>query len=879
MGVAGPQCQGASSSDVVLRRLSAELGIDEHDDTIGAILDRLVASERTLIAFDKLDAIYAPADLDQQEATDLLLATLAAVDEVTLIITFSGAALPESVIWSVLDDCGDGVPPELQEQHVPKSVSGDQIREPMAINTVSLLANYNFTFGSHSSRFPQTILSVRFLRAFLVNLLLEYGMFSKSLASRPPHFCSTIAQSSVPPAKPSVFYGRDREVERLVKQALIAQSAPLGIVGPGGIGKTTLALKVLHDPRIRSRFAKQRFFVSCEGATGSDDVLGQLALKLDVQRSADTPLWSAVLANLRARQSTFLVIDNFETIWSPTNKSLRDEAEIFLAQLVVLDELTLVVTTRGNTLPEMFDWANADTAELDTLSSTAARQTFTDLSYLEPDVLSSEPEASALTELLREVDFMPLAINLLARLDDLPSRLLREWAEHHAEVLEADRHDGTRRELSVEVSIKISLAHLPAETLEVRPRQLLSVCGELPAGLFPSISEKLRITIANIDQAAQYLLRNSLVYVGGLGELKMLSPVRHYVSHRLSMSDQTRSSVETIYQTLASQAPLTSLITVNNPVFEGEIPNIISILSSMAHRPSDELVEAASRIAFYGCLRNHLCLPLLRKLLEHAGRNPLWKAECLDVIGSQLAATGDKEQAVENLERAAELFGEWSRNAREGSTRRLLGVTLVQLGRREEGEHQLAKSQPLLEASDWASTAHSYVAVSGATKEENAVTEQRCRDSRNARLQAGDLINASMISESISRFRAKDDDHEGATRELEIAHALAVQGAPDSPWLAALKNGLAQRCLKNDDVARAEQLVCEAYTMFTLSNDRRGLATATHVLGHVRLQQCCFEEAYELFCTGSRLQRECGAIEDSEACDREAENAKRLATL
>ena len=167
-------------------------------------------------------------------------------------------------------------------------------------------------------------------------------------------------------------------------------TAPLGIVGPGGIGKTTLALKVLHDARVRQRFGRQRFFLTCEGASDADEVLGQLAIKLDVQRSQNVALWSTVLDELRSRQRVFLVLDNFESIWSPTNQELREAAEIFLAQLAVLDEITIVVTTRGNLLPENFTWANVDTAELDTLSSTAARLTFTDLSYLEPHVLGSE---------------------------------------------------------------------------------------------------------------------------------------------------------------------------------------------------------------------------------------------------------------------------------------------------------------------------------------------------------------------------------------------------------------------------------------------------------------------------------------------------------
>lgn len=201
-------------------------------------------------------------------------------------------------------------------------------------------------------------------------------------------------------------------------------TAPLGIIGPGGIGKTNLTLKVLHDSQVRAHFAKERFFVSCEGSSSTDKVLGQLAIKLSIQRLQNVPLWPTVIENLRTRQRILIVLDNFEFIWSSTNDILREESEVVLAQLAVLDELTLIVTTRGNLLPEAFTWGNFSTTELDTLSSTAAPLTFNDLSCTRPGVLISEIEAHALTELLREVDFMPLAVTLLARLDVIPSRLL-----------------------------------------------------------------------------------------------------------------------------------------------------------------------------------------------------------------------------------------------------------------------------------------------------------------------------------------------------------------------------------------------------------------------------------------------------------------------
>jgi len=363
----------------------------------------------------------------------------------------------------------------------------------------------------------------------------------------------TITQSVILPLHPTVCHARDKDIERLVSLVTISCiMAPIGIVGPGGIGKTTLALKVLHEPRVQAHFATERFFLDCEAANGIDEVLTMLMLELGVRQSQNTSLWSTVFDNIRSRQQSILVLDNFETMWSALDDELRESSEALLTQLAALDQLTLVVTTRRNYITESFNWKNCDTAELESLSSASARTLFTEWSALEPYILASEPEAEALTQLLCSANFMLLAVDLLTRLNELPSRLLHEWLEHSSEVLDAERHDGAFLDLSIEVAIRIALAHLPAETADFQPRQLLSALDRRPTGLSPGTLDQLRTSVTNINSTAQALWIHLLAYYNELGELKMLSVVRDYALACLPMSSDMRSAMGKIYEDTTS---------------------------------------------------------------------------------------------------------------------------------------------------------------------------------------------------------------------------------------------------------------------------------------------------------------------------------------
>ena len=85
----------------------------------------------------------------------------------------------------------------------------------------------------------------------------------------------------------------------------------LGIVGTGGVGKTTLAQKIYNDTRIKGSFSKQAWIcVSQEYST--IDLLKEVLRKFEVQYQHDKTIGelSTKLATAIQNKSYFLVLDD-----------------------------------------------------------------------------------------------------------------------------------------------------------------------------------------------------------------------------------------------------------------------------------------------------------------------------------------------------------------------------------------------------------------------------------------------------------------------------------------------------------------------------------------------------------------------------------------
>jgi hypothetical protein len=143
---------------------------------------------------------------------------------------------------------------------------------------------------------------------------------------------------SMLPGKPKIFHGRDSELAEII-QMLSETSARIAILGPGGMGKTSLAKAALHHPEITAKY-EHRLFVPCHSATTSVEMAAIIGSHVGLKPGKD--LKKPVIRYLSEKPACLLVLDNLETAWEPL--ASRSAVEKFLSLLTDISHLTLMVS-------------------------------------------------------------------------------------------------------------------------------------------------------------------------------------------------------------------------------------------------------------------------------------------------------------------------------------------------------------------------------------------------------------------------------------------------------------------------------------------------------------------------------------------------------
>ncbi len=108
------------------------------------------------------------------------------------------------------------------------------------------------------------------------------------------------------PARLSRLYGRETDVELLVDR--VADVRLFTIVGPAGVGKTTVAVEIAHA--LQPRFAEKVHFVDLSALEDPAHVPSSLAAALGIPVQGDDPM-AVILGHIR-HQEMLLVLDNCE---------------------------------------------------------------------------------------------------------------------------------------------------------------------------------------------------------------------------------------------------------------------------------------------------------------------------------------------------------------------------------------------------------------------------------------------------------------------------------------------------------------------------------------------------------------------------------------
>ncbi|KAJ7328349.1 hypothetical protein DFH08DRAFT_628975, partial [Mycena albidolilacea] len=315
------------------------------------------------------------------------------------------------------------------------------------------------------------------------------------------------------PGAPKIFNGRESELQELV-DTLLADHARVAILGPGGMGKTTLAMAALHNEKVITKYT-DRHFVPCDSAHTNISLVAAIGSSLGLEATRGSA--GHVIHHLTISPPCLLVLDNFETPWEPVDG--RAKVEEFLSLLTAISHVALLITMRGAERPGKVKWTRPFLQPLIPLTPMAARQTFAEITDESHDDFEVD-------QLLEITDNIPLAIQLVATVASSEGcqLTLERWNLEKTALLSA----GYDKRSNLEISIMLSLSSPRLLSLP-RAVDLLSLMSLLSDGISDMDLEQSKPPIADILKCKTTLVRTSLAYIDHAGRLKVLAPIREYI--------------------------------------------------------------------------------------------------------------------------------------------------------------------------------------------------------------------------------------------------------------------------------------------------------------------------------------------------------------
>ncbi|HEU4671967.1 MAG TPA: AAA family ATPase [Candidatus Limnocylindrales bacterium] len=228
------------------------------------------------------------------------------------------------------------------------------------------------------------------------------------------------------PVPPSSFVGRASEVAAIRK--LLANDAArlVTLTGPGGTGKTRLALRVAADEL--ARHPDGVFFVDLAPAADSEGILSAIASAVALPPSRQRSLLDHVRDEL-APKRVLLILDNFE--------QLTAESPLVASLLAGCPNLRAIVTSREALrirgehryeVPPMTLPSDGRSPSARAVGSFEAIELFVERARaIQPEFGLTDDNAAAVLDICRRLDGLPLAIELAAaRLRVFSAEALRE---------------------------------------------------------------------------------------------------------------------------------------------------------------------------------------------------------------------------------------------------------------------------------------------------------------------------------------------------------------------------------------------------------------------------------------------------------------------
>jgi predicted ATPase/class 3 adenylate cyclase len=687
------------------------------------------------------------------------------------------------------------------------------------------------------------------------------------------------------PTQPTVLIGRERELAAL-RGVLSEQSTRLiTLVGPGGTGKTRLALQAAAESL--ETFADGVWWIPLAAISDPENVAQAIAAPLGVREGPAQPLLESLAAHLRSRQ-TLLLLDNFEHLRdaSPQVQHLLHSAPGLVMLVTSREPLRLRAEREFPVNPLPLPVADTGISVEDALDAAAVRLFVERAQARKPTFTLDEANVADVVRICRRLDGLPLAIELAAaRVRILTPAALLARLDQRLSILTGGARDLPERQQTLRAAIAWSYDLLvpPERALFARLAVFAGGCTLDAAEAVCSASGGLPLDLLDgIDSLVQKSLLRQEEGPGGDPRFTMLETIREFAQERLRELPEADALRQAHADTLLALAE-----NVNQEDVSGEVDLLnrleadhANFRQAIAYYTSQGTAGLANRVRLVAALahfwRTHGHLAEGRRELEEAisAEGDIPPAACAPAIkGAALLAEaqGDLDGAERLNKQVLTLLRETGDLA--GVADSLTGLGVIA---RQRGDLKSARSHHQ-EALDVWRRAGDEAGTAGALLDLGLIRELE-----------GDYTGAEpALQESLGLFRRLGDDL-GEAHALHYLGLLAVVTASLAEaieWFEEslrLWHAMGNRQMIATDFANlgeahhlsgsldeAERLYREALALFEALGDPRGQGFVLGQVGLLALDRGDSKKARELLRESLRLLW-CAGLRGSAAAALEA---------
>jgi predicted ATPase/class 3 adenylate cyclase/Tfp pilus assembly protein PilF len=681
-----------------------------------------------------------------------------------------------------------------------------------------------------------------------------YQLVAPGLADAFPPLKSLDARPNNLPLQPTPLLGREAELAE-IKEGLRRRShRVLTLTGPGGTGKTRLALQAAAD--LLDDFAHGVWFIDLSPVTDPSLVTAEIARALEVREEGEQPIDALLLGRLKERE-LLLVLDNFEQVL-PAAKAIS-------ALVASCPALRMLITSRRPAriaAEQEYPVAPLPVPELKRLPDLVHLAAFPAIELfveraraVQPSFALTSANAATVAAICAKLDGLPLAIELAAaRVRLLPPPALLSRLESRLKVLTGGAQDRPERQQTLRAAIAWSY-----DLLSPDERALFARIAVFADGSTFEAIEFICNPSGEIDvfEGIGALIEHSLIRqeaaADGEPRFRMLATIREFALEQLaerteldvvafsvglplpggggeiegSEGDSVRRAHAAYYQNYAEEALAEPDEAVWLDRVEMEHGNLRAALAWLIATvgAQERALRLAGALAGFWYVRGYLTEG--RSWLEQAlaiapATPPEVRAKALDGAGALADLQGDLERSETLIAEALALYR--AAGDQRGTAIALDGLGLLATKR---GEYDRA-----------------------AAMHEEALTIHRA---------SGEKRGMATSINNLGTIACLQDDPAQATALFE--EAIALCRGLDDHWITAVSLGnLGMSTRDQGDLARSVGLYREALTAWQELEDMIGVADCLAGMGRIAAERGDIERATRLFAAAEALCEADGAL-------------------